>query len=88
MLTECSSASDFMDEAVKAIDEKFGCGFARRNPSLIAAHMHAAGLVSISSSLFELKDSLRSDHPLQGQTFSGLESALQSIADSIANREF
>lgn len=44
-------------------------------------------VVEFDFSQFEaLVDALRSDHPLQGETLSGLSDALRAIADSIDNQ--
>lgn len=53
------TAHDYMIQAVDDIDNKFGKGFAAKNPQLIAAYMNTAavdfattfGLMNISASL-------------------------------------
>lgn len=37
------TASFYMAEAVEAIDGRFGSGYAKANPALVAAFMHVAG---------------------------------------------
>lgn len=40
----------------------------------------------LTAAIEGLQDSLRSDHPLQGETLEGVTGALTAIADSIAQR--
>lgn len=45
----------------------------------VAAHL------AIAQSIDGLRESLRSDHPLQGETLDGVRDALQAIADNIGD---
>jgi hypothetical protein len=42
-------------------------------------------LLDVVRAIEGLADSLRSDHPLQGETLGGVQGALQSIADNISD---
>jgi hypothetical protein len=81
------TAHDYMSHGVHDIDGMFGEGFAEAHPALLAAYMQTAsidyGASLIASKIGELRESLRSDHPLQGETFDGFASAIESIADKI-----
>jgi hypothetical protein len=86
-----------MRNAVRAIDELLGKGYAKDHPELIAAYMETAakdfGDVCLAKEIGEavgdpaeaisgLSESLRSDHPLQGETFAGIAGALMAIAEA------
>ena len=44
-----------------------------------------AAHLAIAQSIDGLRESLRSDHPLQGETLDGVRDALQAIADNIGD---
>jgi hypothetical protein len=93
------TADEYLHSAIDCIDERLGKGYAKVHPELIGAFMQTSamdlgaaviaraieniGVSAISSAIEELQESLRSDHPLQGQTLDGIESALSSIASAI-----
>jgi hypothetical protein len=45
------------------------------------------GLCQVAQALNDLREPLRSDHPLMGETFEGLTAALGSIADAISEKK-
>jgi hypothetical protein len=93
------TAKTWMTEAAKLVEERFAAYPPEAKASLIAAYMAAAagdeiamhirGLVEATEELPDaisgLREALRSDHPLQGETLEGIESALRGIAESIDN---
>jgi hypothetical protein len=83
------TAHDYLLSAVHDIDEVLGKGYARAHPELMAAFIQTAaldfGAAVIARAIEGLAEPLRSDHPLQGETLDGLESALNAIADAIAD---
>jgi hypothetical protein len=38
------TTNDYLDHAIGALDERFGGGFAKANPNLVAAYMHACAI--------------------------------------------
>jgi hypothetical protein len=48
-------------------------------------HEVAGAIESVATAIVGLQDSLRSDHPLQGETFDGLCGSLDGIAEAIGN---
>jgi hypothetical protein len=97
------TAHTYMAQAVRDIDEIMGGGYAKNHPELIAAYMQtsamdlgasvvARAIQQVGDSLerflnSDLVENLRSDHPLQGETFEGIIEQLGFIAGAIANRE-
>jgi len=87
-----------MMAAIQDIDELLGKGYAKSHPELIAAYMQTsaadlgAAVIArsvetlserLNASLSGLVENVRSDHPLQGETFHGLTEALNAIAQAI-----
>lgn len=95
------TAHDWMLEAANFVEKRFADYPAEARATLIAAYttaaagdeiaMHLRGLVEAAEPLADaingLREPLRSDHPLQGETLDGVRDALQAIADSIARRQ-
>jgi hypothetical protein len=93
------TAHTYMVQAVHDIDEVMGKGYAKSHPELIAAYMQTSaadlGASVITRAIQQLGDTferffnsdlienLRSDHPLQGETFAGICEQLGFIADAI-----
>ena len=73
----------------KHLDSTYGKGFAERNPQLVGHLVIAAAIEEvgsqISSKIEGLHDSLRTDHPLMGETFEGISKAIQGLADALTN---
>jgi hypothetical protein len=95
------TANEYLMSAVDHINQQLGDGYAKQHPELIAAFIQASAIdlgtaviaraiESLSDSLVgtlnEMQELLRSDHPLQGQTFDGLRDGLQAVADAIDNK--
>jgi hypothetical protein len=91
------TAHDYMLHAVADIDKLLGKGYAKDHPELIAAYMQTAardfGAGCLAKEISEaagdlagaisgLSESMRSDHPLQGETFDGIAGALMAIAEA------
>jgi hypothetical protein len=74
-------AYDYMATALRMIDDLLGEGYAKAHPELIAAYMITAGLARVAADISSLAEPLRSDHPLQGETFGGIEDAIRSLKD-------
>jgi len=72
------------------LDKLQSKGFAAKNPELVGRLVLAAAIDgagdAIAKSLNSLQDSLRTDHPLMGETFSGITDSIADVAQSI--REF
>ena len=93
------TAHDWMLEAARFVEDRFANYPPEARATLIAAYTKAAagdeiamslrGLAEAAEPLADaidgLRDSLRSDHPLQGETLDGVRDALQAIADNIAD---
>jgi len=91
------TAQTYMTQAVHDIDEIMGKGYAKAHPELIAAYMQTSaadlGAAVIARAIQQIGDILgcfsdlvenvRSDHPLQGETFRGLAEALNAITQAI-----
>jgi hypothetical protein len=91
------TAHDWMLEAARFVEDRFADYPPQARATLIAAYTTAAagdeiamnlrGLVEAAEPLADaidgLREPLRSDHPLQGETLDGVRDALQSIADNI-----
>ena len=87
------TAHDWMLEAREYVEDNFKSYPPEARATLIAAYVQAAagdeiamslrGLTEAAEPLSDALESLRSDHPLQGETLGGLEGALQSIAEKI-----
>jgi len=54
-------------------------------PALTLALTKVAAHLAIAQAIDGLREPLRSDHPLQGETLGGVRDALQAIADNIAD---
>lgn len=78
-------ATDYLDAAVNAIDKKLGDGYAKKSPELVGAFMQAAATAGFSEDVSNLSDALRTDHPLQGETLSGISEALGHLAEHVGN---
>ena len=92
------TAHDYLLAGIKDIDELFGKGTARKHPALVTVYAQIAvidggdgiiaqqvraGLAAIAEAISDCREDLRSDHPLQGETFQGLTEALNVIAQAI-----
>lgn len=88
----------YMGCAVACIDRKFGKGYAAKHPELVGAFMTASAidmgtaviaraiqneLNVVAQAIENTSANLRSDHPLLGETFDGVASALNDIAMAI-----
>jgi hypothetical protein len=82
-------AAQRLRDVVAYLDRELGQGYADAHPSLIAALAQTSAIDACADHLGfildSLQDSLRSDHPLQGETFSGIAAALESIADGVGH---
>lgn len=78
------AAISYLDDAVESIDTQFGVGAARLKPELIAGFMIAASLAG--SAAYFASRIPEGDHPLQGETLSGIEQALNSIAEALSTK--
>jgi hypothetical protein len=47
----------------------------------------AVALLAVATAIDGLHEALRSDHPLQGENFEGLASAIGEVADAIKGHE-
>ena len=76
-----------LKSGVQQIEELFGHGYAKAHPEIIAALLQYNRLHEVAHRLCQSLDSLaenvRSDHPLMGETFRGLQTALEEIASAI-----
>jgi hypothetical protein len=84
-------AHDFAMNAQFDLDGIFGAGFAKRHPEVIGAYMQTAALNFtaglLADKIEDLHESLRSDHPLQGETFASIAAALECIAEKLGATE-
>lgn len=92
-----TTARDWMINAQEFVDEWFAKYPLEARVTLIAAYVNAAakdeiamyvrGLAEahglVANSIERLEEAMRSDHPLQGETFGGLRDALYAIAGSL-----
>lgn len=83
-----SSVPAYHNEVCKHLDSTYGKGFVEKNPQLvghlvIAAAIEEVGL-QIASKIEGLNDSLRTDHPLMGETLEGISNAIQNVAGALA----
>jgi hypothetical protein len=69
-----------LEEAARDIDKVFGSRTADRKPELVIALVQALVLDEMTDNIDELGPKLRSDHPLMGETFHGIERALTEIS--------
>jgi hypothetical protein len=78
-------------QAIEDIDGVLGAGYSKAHPELLAAFVQAGAVYNaagrISGAIGDLHEALRSDHPLQAQTFDGIETALQAIADAASEAD-
>ena len=93
------TADEFLVSAIDYIDAKLGVGYAAKHPERIAAFMQASAIdlgtaviaraieslsESLTAAIIETREALRSDHPLQGETFKEISNGLNKIADAIS----
>jgi hypothetical protein len=93
------TAYEYLLSAIDHIDQKLGKGYAKQHPELIGAFMQSAAIdlgaaviaraiesvaETISAQFVGIVDASRSDHPLQGETLSGIGDALNRIAEAVA----
>ena len=78
------SAQGYLTAAVRHIDEEFGAGFAKANPSLVAAYMQTAVADFNSSSTAKVNGAaLR----LIADSLDRMATGLENIAISLEDRE-
>jgi len=92
------TADEYLHSAIDHIDDRLGKGYAKQHPELVAAFMQtsaidlgtaviARAIESITSAINANFDGIveasRSDHPLQEETLSDIENALNHIAEAI-----
>lgn len=92
------TADEYLHSAIDHIDDRLGKGYAKQHPELIAAFMQTSAIdlgtaviaraietfsERLASAITETQEALRSDHPLQGETFDGLVTGLQAVAAAI-----
>jgi hypothetical protein len=89
------TADTYMRAAIQAIDDMLGKGYAKAHPELVAGYMHTCALdfgAGIIARAIEHLDNIaqalsaetmRTDHPLMGETFREITSALNSIAVAV-----
>jgi hypothetical protein len=94
------TANEYLLSAIDHIDYQLGTGYAKQHPELIAASMQTSAIDlgtaviaraiesigAVADAINEAHEVLRSDHPLQGETFEGLSEGLQAVADAISKR--
>lgn len=81
-----STACFYLERACSAADAQFGEGYAAKHPELIAGFMITCAIdltgAVIARAIEEtLAESLRSDHPLMGETLGGLDAIADAIRD-------
>ena len=85
------TAKQYLNNAISDVDELLGDGYAKKHPELLGAYMQTCaldfGCSIVAHEIQQLQDSLRTDHPLQGETLGGISEALGAIAGAIAERE-
>jgi hypothetical protein len=96
------TANEYLLSAIDHIDQQLGKGYAKQHPELIGAFMQASAMdfgasviaraiESVGSSIDDkfhgIVESSRSDHPLQGETFTGIGEALADIAKAIGEKK-
>jgi hypothetical protein len=74
---------DNVKDAIDTIDKWLGKGYAKQHPELIGAFIGGCATLGLATTIRGLGEYLRSDHPLQAETFRGIEDALGSIANAI-----
>jgi hypothetical protein len=83
--------ADFLINGRFDLDGQFGKGFAKQHPELFGSYLRAAAAIFagflVADKIDGLRESLRSDHPLQGETFADIAAALQSIAEKLGTTE-
>jgi hypothetical protein len=95
------TAHDYLLAGMTDIDKLFGAGAARSHPELVTAYARIAaidagatsitqqvraGLDTVADAVLACREDLRSDHPLQGETFHSLTEALNAIAQAIGEK--
>jgi len=77
LLSQASmTASTYMSSAVREIDETFGSGFAKANPSLVAAFMQAASADFAAAS----------NGKILGSAIDGISDALSDLAQALRDQ--
>jgi hypothetical protein len=74
---------DNIKDAIDTIDKWLGKGYAKQHPELIGAFIQGCATLGLAATIRGLGEYVRSDHPLQGETFRGIEDALGNIANAI-----
>jgi hypothetical protein len=81
---------DNINDAIETIDRYLGKGYAKAHPELVGSFIQGCATLRLATTIRGLGEYLRSDHPLQGETFRGIEEALNNIGNAIsefANKE-
>jgi len=97
------TANEYLMSAIDCIDAKLGKGYAKAHPELIGAFMQTSAIdlgtaviaraiesidfSGLSSAVETLQDSLRSDHPLQAETFDGIVEQIARVAAVLEDGE-
>lgn len=93
-----ADADAHLNWAIMAIDKRLGKDYAAKHPELIVGYMRTAAtdlgsffmaraIESVTMAIRELPEPLRSDHPLQGETFDGLSASLRAIAGALGSKD-
>jgi hypothetical protein len=82
-----SNVPDYHKEICKHLDSTYTKGFAKENPQLVGQLVIAAAIDDVGSLIASriegLRESLRMDHPLMGETLGGISDAIQNVASAI-----
>jgi len=76
---------DNIKDAIEIIDQCLGKGYAKQHPELIGSFIQGCATLGLAATIRGLGEYLRSDHPLQGETFRVVEGALGNIANAIVD---
>jgi hypothetical protein len=96
------TADEYLHSAIDHIDDRLGKGYAKQHPELIAAFMQTSAIdlgaaviaraiesitTAINANFDGIVEASRSDHPLQAETLSGIEDAVNHIAEAIGSNK-
>jgi hypothetical protein len=78
---------EFHDEICKHLDSTYRKGYVKDNPLLVGQLVIAAAIDEvgslIASKIADLREYLRSNYPLMGETLDGVSEAIQNVAIAI-----
>jgi hypothetical protein len=73
-----SLAKDIVDE-IEALRGEW----AITDPTILAAVIQSIAIHRVAEAISSFRETLRTDHPLQGETFNGLTQAIEAVAEAI-----